>query len=426
MGIRLDEEQNFSCRGCAECCTRGFEIFVTAAERERYETAGARRWFRDEGESSEGTDDSPFVPVPGGGYSIRKRRDGACGFLSGERRCRIHEELGGDSKPLTCQMFPFSFEFRGDDVFVQQSFICPTIVENTGRPAADDQKTIGSLARHWRKELGVTDAPREWVKGVAIDEATLDALRWALRRVLDRHPSANPDESAGGAFSLRRNVLQIGALLDDWTRRRVLKLAPEARAEYIKLTAEFAACAARPGPAPPAPSRLARLLQRGFFFASIAPWIQRRNAARSGPALRLRLFRLLAHIHGLGGAVDGVDFRRTRNTAIPIDDEPFFSPAYHVLRAAIENIGVSRRPVVEALNLAAAHVAVAETLYLARSATDSGAAPAWIRALTEAHDVAQSDPESALGRVLTLLCPPPAGWLILGSRVAAKGATSSA
>ncbi len=59
----------------------------------------------------EGTDTDPFEAVPGwrGFHRIRSRADGACGFLSPTNRCRLHEELGGAHKPLTCRMFPFTF-----------------------------------------------------------------------------------------------------------------------------------------------------------------------------------------------------------------------------------------------------------------------------------------------------------------------------
>ena len=51
----------------------------------------------------------PFEPIAHGHFRIRKRADGACGFLSANDRCRIHEELGGEAKPLACRVFPFRF-----------------------------------------------------------------------------------------------------------------------------------------------------------------------------------------------------------------------------------------------------------------------------------------------------------------------------
>ena len=57
---------------------------------------------------------------------IRKRADGACGFLSADNRCRIHEELGAAKKPLTCRLFPYAFHTAADGVVVTASFGCPT------------------------------------------------------------------------------------------------------------------------------------------------------------------------------------------------------------------------------------------------------------------------------------------------------------
>ena len=75
----------------------------------------------------------PFEPIPGTPLQrIRKRADGACGFLSDDNRCRIHEELGAARKPLTCRLFPYAFHTAADGVVVTASFGCPTIVANEG------------------------------------------------------------------------------------------------------------------------------------------------------------------------------------------------------------------------------------------------------------------------------------------------------
>ena len=406
MGLLLDAEQNFTCRSCGECCRRAFDIVVTDAEKQRYEAAKADRWFKESSSSEPGALSSPFEFERSGLLTIRKRPDGVCGFLSDENRCRIHEELGGNAKPLTCQMFPFSFDAISGETRVSVSLCCPTVVRNDGRSLDLQQKEIGDLASRWRRAHSPADRSLEWVRGVPLDSELLESMRWVFRRLLDLHEPT---------FSLRRNVRRIATLVDDWTRSRVLKLSSDKFEEYVKLTGEFALV--KPSDPSAAKPAIAGFLFRGFFFASLVPWASR-GTARSGFALRLRLLRLLLHVHGLAPAFDGLRFGASRRTALDIDSEPFFTPAYHVLRAAIENLGSGRRPVVEELSLAVGHLLVAEHLLLARhqGAADSAG---WIRAIMDAHDVAHADPASTFSRFLVSLAAPPSPLHLFGARPAA-------
>src|SRR5437016_1670437 len=105
--LRFDAEQRFTCASCARCCHT--EVVITPAEHSAYERTRVAQWFRESAGAEEGVG-SPFEPLSGrpGWFRIRRRSDGACGFLSAANRCRIHEELGGDRKPLVCRLFPFS------------------------------------------------------------------------------------------------------------------------------------------------------------------------------------------------------------------------------------------------------------------------------------------------------------------------------
>ena len=412
MGLVLDTEQNFTCRSCGECCRRAFDIVVTDAERRRYEGAGAGRWFKESASAEPGASSSPFEFERSGLLRIRKRADGVCGFLSADNRCRIHEELGGGAKPLTCQMFPFSFDLVTGETRVTTSSCCPTVVRNDGRSLELQQAEISDLAKRWRRVHNPKDRPLEWVRGVPLDSELLESTRWVLRRLLDLHEPT---------FSLRRNVRRIAALVDDWTRPRVLKLGSEKFEEYLKLTGEFALV--KPADPKPASPAIAGFLFRGFFFASLVPWASR-GKARSGFVLRFRLLRLLLHVHGIGPSFDGIRFGAGRRLTLDIDSEPFFTPAYHVLRAAVENLGSGRRPVVEELSLAVGNLLVAEHLYLSRAGTETDSA-AWVRAIMDAHDVAHADPASAFARVLVALAAPPSPLYLFGARREASAAAST-
>ena len=231
MTLVLDPEQNFTCRGCGQCCRRSFDIVATPAETKRLEAANVSRWFRESATAAPGTESPVFEHLAGGLLRIRKRPDGVCGFLSDENRCRIHEELGATAKPLSCQMFPYSFDPVAGETRVSMNLGCPTVLRNEGRPLEDQRAEIGALAARWRKASSPADVPLEWVKGMPLDPELLDTMRWTLRRVLDLHEPT---------FSLRRNVGRMALLIEDWTRLRVVKLGAEKFEEYVTLTGEFA------------------------------------------------------------------------------------------------------------------------------------------------------------------------------------------
>jgi Fe-S-cluster containining protein len=404
MVLRLDPEQKFTCRSCGQCCRRSFDIVLTQAESDRLEAANASRWFRESSSSPPGTEVPPFEHLTGGFLRIRKRADGVCGFLSDENRCRIHEELGGTVKPLSCQMFPYSFDPVGGVTRVSMNLCCPTVLRNDGRPIEDQRGSIGALATRWRKANSPVDVPLEWVQGVPLQPELLESMRWTLRRLLDLH-----DEP----YSLRRNVGRMAALVEDWTRHRVTKLDTQGFEEYVKLTGGYAVT--KPVEPKPLRSRLASFLFRGFFFAAAVPWASRGVVTGAPLRLRLRLLRLLLHVHGIGASFQGLRFGAGRRQVLDIDSEPFFGPAYQVLRVALENLGTGRRPVVEELSLAVGCLLVAEHLYLSRS-NKGDPASAWLAALMDAHDVTHVDPRSRFGRILVGLAAPPSPLHLFASR----------
>ncbi len=87
-------------------------------------------------------------------------------------------------------------------------------------------------------------------------------------------------------MDVRANVRRIAGFLDDITRHRVVKLAPERFDEYVELTGRYAAASDRPSPDRRA-STVGRVLSRGFLFAVLAAREQLRRPA-SGMRLGLR------------------------------------------------------------------------------------------------------------------------------------------
>ncbi len=266
--------------------------------------AASRDGFARPTTAPEGTDRDPFEAVPGwrGYHRIRARADGACGFLSAENRCRLHEELGAASKPLTCRMFPFKFHPASASVVVTASFGCPTIVANRGELVVgrrDAPRARGHLAgpRPARHRGRVRTAiRRRTADRCAVDPHPPGIAVANARRAW---PSTRPgDCSRGqGGLDLRANVQRIAQALDDLTRSRVLRLADADFAEYIKLTLPYAAAAATPVAAthawPPRPADAIRVSLCRGGHAVCASIIAATRAGRFASA-RLRLLAALS------------------------------------------------------------------------------------------------------------------------------------
>jgi Fe-S-cluster containining protein len=411
VALRHHAEQRFTCQQCGRCCRRGWDIAVTASEVDGYRRAGASAWHtEDEEEPAAITPDSPaaataaldpFEPIAGhaGHFRIRKRADGACGFLSADNRCRIHERLGGARKPLTCRLFPFRFHPVEGKASLSASFCCPTVVANTGETVATQLRPLGGLYSEWMRAFPESARSLELVAGRPVSMATAAVLRDVLRQMVDR-------PGADGRADLRANVGRLAALLDDLTRHRVLKLDPARFDEYVELTGRYAAGSDRPSPAAK-PSAVGRLLSRGFLFAVLAAREQLRGPD-SGlrVALRARLVRLLAHSHGLGPGVADVDLRTGRLVARSLDDPAVHGLVQHYLRAAISDLGSGRRPLVDEMVMAVALLNAA----LAFGAMRAGAAgrtaldaAALTDGLLETMDLAHAEPGGAYARVLVSL-----------------------
>jgi Fe-S-cluster containining protein len=400
MPLRIDAEQRFSCRGCARCCRRGWDIAVTAGEVEAYRRAGAARWFRDSLADPAEPGVDPFEPLgEGTGFRIRKRADGSCGFLSARDRCRIHEEMGPARKPLTCRSFPFRLHPLPGETIVEASFSCPTVVANEGVPLSAQRSELAALRREWERNQSEPERPLELARGRPLARPALGTLRDVLREMLDR---SGPD----GAPDLGANVARMGAWLTDLSRHRVVRLAPDRLAEYVALTGRHAAASDRQVPRRRA-SVVARLLSRGFLFAVLAVRLRLDHEASSGrrSGLRLRMARLLAHVHGLWPPSDGVDVRALRRVSVPLESPGIRTLVHHYLRSTIATLG-SRRPVLDELALAFARLNAALAL-AAMHAARRGAASAdegdVARGLTEAADVDHVGEAGPMPRLLDAL-----------------------
>ncbi len=349
----------------------------------------------------EGAARDPFEPIPGwrGFHRIRKRDDGACGFLSLEHRCRIHEELGGGRKPLTCRLFPYRFHPTPGSVIVTASFGCPTVVANQGERIATGAKLeeVKTLQAEWFAGHRYVAAPRVYVPGRPIDTGSLQILRESLLHMLERVED-------GGTRDLRLNVLRMAHTLEDLTRHRVVGLPDADFAEYLAITIRFAAATSQTV-APRHPTRVGRLLQHGFLYVVAATRLRIENRKASRVSLRLAMLRLLAHFHHLAPGFGRIDVAALRRERVDVNAPEIQPVAYHYLRASIESIGAGERPVITDFAIAVSYLNAAGALAV-MNAKASGRPvdrASFSDALMEAVDLAHRDDRGLLGRILGLL-----------------------
>jgi Fe-S-cluster containining protein len=396
--VLVATEQRFTCAQCGRCCQRT-TVPVTAGEAEAYRKAGAGRWFREGPGDTPGAGFDPFEPIPEHAalLRIRKRPDGACGFLSPEGLCRIHEELGADRKPIACRVFPFRFHPIEGDVIVTTSFACPTVIANEGKLVHSQTGEINTLHLAWKRALPEAFATVEFVSGRRLPRPLLPRLRSVLTRSLD---IPNTD----GEFDVRTTVRRIASLLDDLSRRRVLRLSDEDFTRYFEVMSQHVLSSEKSVPARPA-SRLARLLFRGFLLTALSVQLHLDAAlSKRRSTLRLRLLRLGAHVHGVGPGAGGFDLALARKIPLDINDPAIREIAMHYLRSSFGTIGTGRRAIVDEIAVIVAHLNTACVLARMHAARHQKAvvdADSFTEGLLDSADLAQADDGGRLSGFLT-------------------------
>ena len=405
MVASVTTPQRFTCAQCGRCRRGGTS--PSPPPRWRIPEGGATDWYTATEEVAQrtgtetGTETAavdPFEPIGGqaGHFRIRASRRRlwflsprtAAVSMSSRRRASPHVPLPR-----------FRFHPVEGKAVVKASFCCPTVAANEGElrdgPGA---RPLGGLYNEWARTYPEPGGARARGRS-SISGATVGTLRDVLRTMLDH-------ADAEGRVDVRANVRRIAGFLDDITRHRVVKLAPERFDEYVELTGRYAAASDRPSPDRRA-SAVGRVLSRGFLFAVLAAREQLRSPA-SGMrlGLRARLARLLAHTHGLGPGAGDVDLRGGRLVARGLDDPAVRDLVLHYLRAAVEDLGTGRRPVVDELVMAVAllNAALAFAAMRAgqagRTAIDGASLG---EGLLETMDLAHAEPEGAYARVVVSL-----------------------
>ncbi|MBN2371272.1 MAG: YkgJ family cysteine cluster protein [Vicinamibacteria bacterium] len=338
--MRFAPRQRFECRQCGRCCKIGWAV-VLPSEAEILRQEGAGRLFSDDAGRHGAREVDPFIPIRRTAlFRLGRRSDGSCGFLSPEGRCRIHAQMGAKLKPLTCRIFPFHVHAVEGGPVVTSSFSCPAVAWNLGMALAEQAREIRLLADEWRRLFPSPERPLLFEKNRPIAPRTLDTLIEILCEALERQGEGDP----------RPAVARMAAILDDLGRSRVARLAPDRFADYLDITGRYAVRSDRPAPIR-APSFLARLHARGFFFTVASVRLRGAWGDRSRIGLGLPMARLLTHVHGLGPPAGDVDMRRARRAKWPPRDSAIWPLVRNYLENVLTTLGTGRWPVMREIGI---------------------------------------------------------------------------
>lgn len=133
----------------------------------------------------------PFRELPDGRLSLQQKEDARCVFLDDETLCRIHSQLGFQSKPLTCRQFPFLFQATPAGVYVGLSFMCTSIQQGSGRPLEEHRELLNALAQELDLPEPEPDFGVEILDGHGVDWETYLGFEERLR---ERLKSGPPEE----------------------------------------------------------------------------------------------------------------------------------------------------------------------------------------------------------------------------------------
>jgi len=131
--------QNWSCRGCTDCCRNWLLVALSSGEKLRLEK---QNWT-----AADGVKPSKLFVSQLGGWRLGHQADGACVFLDASGGCRIHAKFGEAEKPLACRLYPLVIHPAGKKLLVGLRFSCLSAVANQGRPLAEQGGDLVQLAR---------------------------------------------------------------------------------------------------------------------------------------------------------------------------------------------------------------------------------------------------------------------------------------
>lgn len=148
LPLLIPEGVRYNCQGCGRCCS-GWSVGMTENDYSRIkdidwgslhpELADRELFIHREKEFKEGITLYPHFTKP--------RADGTCPFLI-DNLCFIHSHTNEETKPGTCQLFPYTFVETPTGVYMGLSLNSMASVRNMGELLTDQrEKLMGYLMK---------------------------------------------------------------------------------------------------------------------------------------------------------------------------------------------------------------------------------------------------------------------------------------
>lgn len=141
--LDISHDINFSCRRCGQCC-RCLDVPLMAGEKERLESIDWGSMAADLPGKQLFVQLPETAPTPIKRFRLA-RQEGRCVFLEWDNSCLIENRFGREKKPLACRQFPLVLVDEPQSTVVSVSFVCSSVLENSGEPLVAREMEIRSL-----------------------------------------------------------------------------------------------------------------------------------------------------------------------------------------------------------------------------------------------------------------------------------------
>lgn len=147
-----------------------------------------------------------------------KKEDGSCVFLADENLCGLHSELGGEGKPVGCQLYPYRPVKTPSGTYASQSFACPPVVAGLDENAEENRRHLDEVLQRFPE--GAADVGNE---AYPVKLTQTSSISWQSylnleARLLAAYEAERPLESLLGMANslLLCERLSEGAPLESW------------------------------------------------------------------------------------------------------------------------------------------------------------------------------------------------------------------
>ena len=118
--------QGYACLQCGKSCLSGWRVWLEPESYERLNAHPLTAQLRRGGYE-------PLAVYPTGPAALVPPGGGPCCYLSPETLCELHRAGGPETKPRTCQHFPFSLLETPDGCQVGVTFRCTAVQQDHGQ-----------------------------------------------------------------------------------------------------------------------------------------------------------------------------------------------------------------------------------------------------------------------------------------------------